>query len=173
MGQWFNIFEAAPNASEMRVFVSHQREDADIATGVAQRLVSNRVAAYVDVFDPLIGKTGDELGDYIRGVMGTCTHLMAVVSERTRGSLWVPWEIGIATEKEFPLSTFAGGECDLPEYLKKWPYLKRREQIDKWVEASRQANRNVPSRRYLTEEASVTRARTKEFYKEVRRALGQ
>ena len=175
MGYWYNIRESLASSSELRVFVSHKREDEAIAVMVANRLAAQRVAPYLDTLDPVIvAKTGDELVEHLRAAMSLCTHLMAVVSENTKKSWWVPWEIGVATEKDFPLSTYAGGDCELPDYLRKWPYLRRVADIDAWVEASRKANANVASQRYLKEQASVVQGRAaKEFYKEVRRALRQ
>jgi hypothetical protein len=99
---------------------------------------------------------------------------MAVVSQRTKDSWWVPWEIGIATEKEFPISTYAGEQCELPTYLKKWPYLTNLTHVDLWVDASREADRHVERTRSLRESAGEIRTRaTREFYTRVRRTLGQ
>jgi len=48
---------------------------------------------------------------------------MAVISQKTKGSWWVPFEIGIATELEYPLATYAVDIAEIPDYLRKWPYL--------------------------------------------------
>ena len=107
----------------MKVFVSHKKEDKEIAGVVAARLEKNGAQVYLDVFDPDTYSAGDDLADYLRAKLDLCTDLMAVVSGKTKESWWVPWEIGVATEKEYPLSTFAGENCEIPAYLKKWPYL--------------------------------------------------
>lgn len=109
----------------MRVFISHQQADSLLAGKISAYLtVNHKIDCYLDLVDPNASKAGDQLGDYLREVMGKCTQLMAVVSENTKGSWWVPWEIGVATEKDYPIATFAGDNTVLPEYLKKWPYLK-------------------------------------------------
>src|SRR5690348_6961905 len=104
----------------MKVFVSHKREDEQLAKAVAERLRLNRAEVYLDVLDPDRFAAGDDLADYIRDKLNDCSDLMAVVSTKTKESWWVPWEIGVATEKEYPLSTFAGENFDLPVFLKKW-----------------------------------------------------
>jgi hypothetical protein len=95
------------------------------------------------------------------------------VSEATKTSWWVPWEIGIATEKDYPLATFSGGSAALPEYLRKWPYLRSDADLDRYAEASKTAARDLVTKRgYLTE--SVARERsTKEFFRVLRGSLGQ
>jgi hypothetical protein len=95
------------------------------------------------------------------------------VSEATRTSWWVPWEIGIASEKDFPLATFAGGTTNLPEYLKKWPYLRSDSDLDLYAEASKKAASDFSTKlRHLQE--SVARERsTKEFFRVLRAGLRQ
>jgi hypothetical protein len=100
-------------------------------------------------------------------------HAMAVVSANTKESWWVPWEIGIATEKDYPISTYAAGNCDLPSYLKKWPYLKSEADLDIYVKISRSAERELAVKQsYLTESVARSMA-TKAFHQSLRRALGQ
>lgn len=88
------------------VFVSHKSEDSRAATAVAARLKANEVEVYLDSFDP-DAKDGPDLADYLRDKMRLCHGLMAVVSEKTIQSWWVPWEIGMATERDMPLATYS------------------------------------------------------------------
>jgi hypothetical protein len=158
----------------MKVFISHQQSDSQLALGVARRLkVVHDIDSYLDLIDPGVGSNGDDLADHVRGELGKCTQLLAVVSEATRTSWWVPWEIGIASEKDFPLATFASGTTALPDYLKKWPYLRTDADLDRYAEASKTAAREFVSKRgYLQE--SVARGRsTKEFFRVLRAGLGQ
>ena len=110
----------------MRIFISHQQRDSDAATRLVSILAKHRdVTTYVDVLDSHLNGDGDGLAEYLRNEIGKGTHLMAVISENTRYSWWVPFEIGIATEKRLPLSTLALGitPTSLPSYLAKWPVL--------------------------------------------------
>lgn len=158
----------------MKIFISHQKADSQIALGISRRLtIVHGIESYLDVIDPNVGTSGDDLADHVRAELGRCTQLLAVVSEATRASWWVPWEIGIAAEKDFPLATFAGGHTPLPDYLKKWPYLRTDGDLDRYAEASKTAARDFTiNLRHLKE--SVARERsTKEFFRVLRASLHQ
>lgn len=158
----------------MKVFISHQQRDSELASVVAHRLkVIHQIDCYLDIVDPNASQTGDMLGEYLRERLGMCTQLMAVVSENTKTSWWVPWEIGVATEKDYPISTFAGDNITLPEYLKKWPYLRTANDLDEYARIAKMVENQFTLRKsYLTE--SVARhSSTQDFYRMLRNSLGQ
>jgi len=129
------------------VFVSHKVEDSHAATAVASRLKANEVDVYLDSFDP-DAKDGPDLADYLRETMRRCHGLMAVVSAETIRSWWVPWEIGVASERDMPMATFSHDNSDIPTYLRKWPYLTQLNQIDQYA---RTAQKMMRQRRTLIE----------------------
>lgn len=159
----------------IKVFLSHQSADSTIATYVARRLKnSHDIDAYLDVIDPYIGRPGEDLAAHIRKQMGSCTQLLAVVSESTKASQWVPWEIGVATEKDFPLATFAANGAMPPEFLRKWPYLRTDADIDHYALASKSArNTFVRKRGANFSESAALSSSTGEFFSALRRGLGQ
>lgn len=160
----------------MRVFISHQRADSELAGLISGHLkLNHKIDCYLDLIDPNSSNAGDALGDYLRSQMGKCTQLMAVVSENTKASWWVPWEIGIATEKDYPIATFADDDTKLPEYLKKWPYLRTQSDLDAYAWASKEAEKNFNLRKSYTMD-SVVDARhssTQQFYRHLRARLSQ
>lgn len=105
--------------------------------------------------------------------MGKCTQLLAVVSARTRESWWVPWEIGIATEKDYLLATYAGDDTYLPEYLRKWPYLSTMSELDEYARISKFAERQLSFRKSYLTESEARRNSTREFFTKLRASLGQ
>ncbi|NKJ71811.1 TIR domain-containing protein [Rhizobium leguminosarum bv. viciae] len=108
----------------IKVFISHQQYDSGLAAILASRLrQAHGIDCYLDVIDQDTRK-GEDLADHLRAEIGKCTQLLAVVSEKTKTSSWVPWEIGVATEKNFPLATYTGDNALPPEFLRKWPYLR-------------------------------------------------
>ncbi|WP_122780289.1 toll/interleukin-1 receptor domain-containing protein, partial [Pseudomonas viridiflava] len=114
----------------MKIFLSHQQTDSLLALRIQGHLKNNQdIDCYLDVIDPKFNN-GEDIAAHVRRELDRCTQLLAVVSDATKGSWWVPWEIGVATEKDFPLATF-GGDIELPEYLKKWPYLRSISDLDK------------------------------------------
>jgi hypothetical protein len=160
----------------MKVFISHQVTDSALAGRIDARLrLTHGVSTYLDLRDPHATTAGDDLGEYLRRTMGTCSHLLAVVSPATQTSWWVPWEIGVATEKDYPISTFTGGPtASLPEYLRKWPYLKNDAELDLYVTKARVAERTVVLSENLGRSRTASqRNATREFHLSLKSALGQ
>lgn len=159
----------------MKIFLSHQQTDSLLALRIQGHLKNNHdIDCYLDVIDPKFNN-GEDIAAHVRKELDRCTQLLAVVSDATKGSWWVPWEIGVATEKDFPLATF-GGDIELPEYLKKWPYLRSISDLDKYAEASKDASRRVvvAGMESASSRTTVFRAdATKHFYKTLRAKLGQ
>ena len=164
----------------MKVFISHQKADAVRAAEIARHLRAvHSIESYLDVVDPKIGtQEGPELADHVRAQMDLCDSLLAVVSYETAKSQWVPWEIGIATEKDFPLATFADTYLPLPEFLQKWPYIKSVAELDKYARAVKNITGQPRSR--LVKGGIATdglrdslKSSTKEFYRNLRADLGR
>ncbi|MDY7807121.1 toll/interleukin-1 receptor domain-containing protein [Burkholderia stagnalis] len=159
----------------MKIFLSHQKSDSMVAIEVKNYLKSkHNVDCYLDLIDPKI-KDGEDIAIHVKEELAQCTQLLAIVSEATKLSWWVPWEIGIATEKDYPLATF-GRNVTLPEYLMKWPYLKNLTDLDAYAEVSKEAARRVTTAAMdsiSSESFTYRRAATKHFYKVLRSRLGQ
>ena len=158
----------------MKVFISHQQADTSVAAAIAHRLkVRHQIDSYLDAIDPYISRPGEDIADYIRGVMNGCTQLLAVVSPSTKASQWVPWEIGVATEKDFPLATFGSNVLVIPEFLEKWPFLSSMEDLDEYGKASREARQSFTQKRARLTETAALHDSTREFYRNLRSRLGQ
>lgn len=159
----------------MKIFLSHQRTDSSIALQIQRHLKSNHgIDCYLDIVDNQFDN-GEDIAEHVRKELNNCTQLLAVVSDTTKKSWWVPWEIGVATEKDFPLATFGGG-IELPEYLKKWPYLRNISDLDKYAEASKDASKRLVTATLESASSGTTVFRgdaTKYFYKTLRAKLGQ
>lgn len=159
----------------MKVFVSHQKRDSAMASSIASRLRGvHSIDVYLDLIDPDVAQAGDLLGEHLRTQLGMCSHLLAVVSPSTKESWWVPWEIGIATEKEFPISTYADGVSAIPEYLKKWPYLTSTIQLDVYAQQAKQQERLVEVRKSQGYSSGTSRRdQARNFHVALKSALGQ
>ncbi len=157
----------------MKVFISHQQADQMRALRVAGILRRNGIDSYLDVADPAVGAKGEDLAAHIRKEMGVCTQLLAIISIATKASQWVQWEVGVATEKDFPLATYAEGVGEVPEFLRRWPYLKSDADLDEYIRASKAADRSRQiNETVLGRVASRTNA-TGVFYRTLRTALRQ
>lgn len=158
----------------MKVFISHQRHDFTLAAAVAARLrIVHAIDCYVDVIDPYYGGPVETLADHIREEMAKCTQLLAIVSASTSSSQWVPWEIGVATEKSFPLATFSGANHIPPEFLRKWPYLRSESDLDEYARISKRTARSLMEKRARFDAGYARRSATSEFFTELKASLRQ
>jgi MTH538 TIR-like domain (DUF1863). len=80
----------------MPVFISYRHSDRPHAIAINTRLIQANIKTYFDVLDPESQTTDDITGVITRNITA-CTHLLAVISENTAQSWWVPFEIGEAT----------------------------------------------------------------------------
>lgn len=103
------------------VFVSHRQADTQAAWAIARALIDIAdVDVFVDAFNPTLSASGNptQVTGVIDFGLNACTHLLAVVSDNTRGSWWVPYEVGVARNRPVPCGlTLLETVKDLPEYL--------------------------------------------------------
>jgi len=100
----------------MPVFISYQRADEARALVIKTKLDANRVPSYLDVLDP---SQVESVTQKILKALHDCSHMIAIISVNTAKSWWVPFEIGVATERDARISTFRRDTVDLPDYLRK------------------------------------------------------
>ncbi|VEF07623.1 MTH538 TIR-like domain (DUF1863) [Pseudomonas fluorescens] len=128
----------------MPVFISYRHMDRAHAIAINSRLIQANIKTYLDVLDPESQTTEDITGVITRNIT-ECTHLLAVVSERTASSWWVPFEIGEATISNRRICSFKTGPADLPLYLDKWPKLSTASDLDFFIDAYREEVSNKRS----------------------------
>lgn len=158
----------------IRVFISHKREDDLPARRLALRLSQHpEVSTYLDTQDEFLNGSLDDLTTHLRTAMGGCTHLMAVVSRQTQASWWVPFEIGIATEKGHGISTLALDAIDLPSYLKRWPYLETDNDIRIYLEVALSQESLVASGSISKAASDERRSYAASFHTVLKGRLGQ
>lgn len=148
----------------MKIFISHKQEDAYVANRIASELKVMNVEYYLDLLDSSIEQSGRELTNHIRKNLNSCTDIIVVMSEVTRFSQWVPFEIGMAAQIDMPTATFLKENVSLPEFLQYWPRLKKPEDIFKYVSANKAVNQEYPTYRSIYESASYQKQKTERFY---------
>lgn len=158
-----------------KVFISHKNTDAALATKVARRIQANGLETYLDMIDDALVKDGPELADLLLARMSSCQQLIAVVSSQTKDSWWVPWEIGVGSEKGFRMASYSESYVSLPSYLEKWPALHTDGHIDLYCQYSKQTevvvNRRI--REAITEERrmQVRKSEALDFHKQLKAAI--
>jgi hypothetical protein len=120
----------------MPVFISYRHMDRAHAININTRLMQANIKTYLDVLDPESQTTDDITGVITRNIT-ECTHLLAVVSEKTASSWWVPFEIGEATISNRRICSFKTGPTELPLFLDKWPKLTSDRDIEFFIDAYR------------------------------------
>ena len=158
-----------------KVFISHKNTDSAVAEEVAQRVRINGLETYLDTIDDVLVKDGPDLADLLLARMGECQQLIAVVSSQTKDSWWVPWEIGVGSEKGFRMASYSEIYVSLPSYLEKWPALHTDRHIDLYCEYSKQTELVVArrTREALTEErrTRVRKSEALDFHKQLKAAI--
>lgn len=121
----------------MPVFISYRHTDRVQAMAINARLKLANIKTYLDVLDAESQTTDDITGVITRNITD-CTHLLAVVSEKTAQSWWVPFEIGEATISNRRICSYQIGPSALPLYLDKWPKLSGDTDINFFIDAYRE-----------------------------------
>ena len=159
----------------MKIFISHKKEDEETALEVQKALIDADVDAYLDVLDNITAYDGEKLTKHIRKKLRECTDVIVILSSNTKKSWWVPFEIGMATEKDMPIANYLISNEVLPEYLEYWPRLKSRQDVLKYVEVRNKVNRQVLleksySNRYY-QKIDSGMSETQRFYAELKKYL--
>ena len=132
-------------------FISHKGDDTGLAVSVGKALNGQGIRGYLDRWDMSVTGDSPELEVYIRKVIRDTPSILAVVTENTPLSWWVPFELGVARETSSQIATFLFVEgrsrnnnvVTLPSYLKNWPILASAAELVEWardMEFSRQAS---------------------------------
>ena len=126
--------------NQPQIFVSHQRRDLETAKRVAAAISRGGPACYLDDLDPLVDGDSPGLERYLREVIGNSEALLAVVSNYTVTSWWVPMEIGVALDRSKHIGTYLAEATDLPSYLWRWPVMDTARLASKWADDATRAD---------------------------------
>lgn len=154
----------------MPVFISYRHKDRETALVVDYIMKQNGIKTYLDVLDSQ-SQTTDQITEVITARMKDCTHLIAVVSENTEGSWWVPFEIGEATIIDNRIATFQKDNVSLPDYLKKWPKMKTTEHLSQFAIAYKSDRK--PSLEAFGKSLSTAARTADDFHDLLKRKIGQ
>ncbi len=153
----------------MPVFISHRTADDSKAQLIAIRLKEKGIVCYLDHFDPTL-KPARQITALLVDRIKACTHLMALVTDNTRDSWWVPFEIGVAREAPRRITSYDSSTKTLPEYLTEWPVMTTSSDLDKFAEAYHR-DRVTSKGKLATAYRAI--ATPEEFHSELKSALGQ
>lgn len=159
----------------MKFFISHKQEDEAIALKVQEELKRNEADVYLDVLDDKISGGGRVLTNHIRKRLGECTDIIVILSEKTKASWWVPFEIGMAAEKDMPTASYLVTGIALPDYLSFWPRLKNGNDISTYINTRKEITAKIHLEQLLKGREKVmyasNQSETERFYDELKKKL--
>lgn len=140
----------------MPVFISYRAKDREVALQIAKKFREHGIEFYLDVIDEESINSTSNITEVITKNIKRCTHLIAIISPNTKGSWWVPFEIGEASIINRRICSFAYNTSGypltksnmylyksfLPEYLHKWPILLNAKDVDNFILQYKQDNQN-------------------------------
>ena len=159
-----SLWEASREGLEWDVFISHKSNDTHDALDIARHIQRTGLSAWVDELDPNIQGDGPMLDSYIERVLSRTFSLLALVTDVTHESWWVPFEIGMAFELRRYLSSFAKRTVTLPSFLGKHPRLASHSDVDRWCDRLKQLKRRTRTERVLVLEGRVVMAEERDSY---------
>ena len=157
----------------MEIFISHKKEDGILANNVCLELRRLGIKAYLDLLEGELLLKGEELTKHIKDRLNSCTDLLVVMSNKTNESWWVPFEIGMAAQLDFPIVSYLIDNVELPDYLSYWPTLRKSSDLSKYIAAKNTIiNENATFKKaYNMEKFATKKSSTDAFYKELKRNI--
>lgn len=149
--EYYNLAELSPIEFSLHshdskcVFISYKSEDIDAAIGVGDYLIHQaRVHIYLDTKDCVLkeaisAENDEKIVESIKRGLSKSTHILCIISDKTRLSWWVPYEIGIADNSEINIASLKLRNVDdIPSFLK---IHKSITDVDEFVDYTRDLGR--------------------------------
>lgn len=128
------------------VFVSHTTNDDNIAERVATCIRSCDLTAWVDSDFLASHDDGPGMASKIKRVIERSYSLLAIVTNATNASWWVPFEIGVASQTNKFLSTYGSPRVSLPSFLSVWPRVVNEVELRSWCgQIKQQKGKHIPT----------------------------
>lgn len=127
--EFLTLEEARARDLTWDVFVSHTSRDDALAEDVAKWIRSLGLSAWVDSDNLAFTHDGPQMASKIQGAISRSYCLLAIVTNATSKSRWVPFEICVAWDMKKYLSTYGDPQVALPSFLAAWPSRVRRQHI--------------------------------------------
>lgn len=118
----------------MKVFISHKSKDMELAEKIGNILQDNAFEIYLDKYDPLIKESSD-IAKRIESKIRSSTDLLVLITENTKESWWVPFEIGLSTAHDIRIASLVFENAPrLPSFIRKWPLIDNEEKFNIYLQ---------------------------------------
>ena len=101
----------------------------------------------------------------------SCTDIIVVMSEQTKLSWWVPFEVGMSAQIDMPTATFLHGDISLPSYLSYWPRLKNLNDVTTYIKVRKKVEASSQRLQEHYSAAERRKIQTELFYDALKREL--
>ncbi len=138
----YNLFEKSVYASSGAgpcVFISHSKKDKTLAKTIADVLIAASVNVYFDENDKLLQShlllgVDAAVVRCIDEGLDKSSHLLGIITNNSKNSWWVPYEIGRTRAFKKPCAHFIAADvADLPSFIKIEKIIIDRIRLRGWI----------------------------------------
>lgn len=118
------------------VFISHQRNDKEVAKKIADYIYKSGVDIYFDEYDSGIDRNNPQsVVNAIKTGIRRSTHMLCILSPNALLSKWIPWEIGYGYDRLHVagITVKEIAKDVLPEYLQVVPVIRGTKSLNKYL----------------------------------------
>ncbi|PEC41861.1 hypothetical protein CON11_26410 [Priestia megaterium] len=131
-GGIFNEHANLKKKDDICIFLSHVEEDKEHVIKIGDYILQSGFNIYLDIYDPELQSAAsrgnhEAITKCLENGIKNSTHMLCIVSEETKNSWWVPYEIGYGKSSSNDLATLFLKDFDLediPSYLFVAPMLQ-------------------------------------------------
>ncbi|MNB95215.1 hypothetical protein D3C75_423830 [compost metagenome] len=135
-------FADAVQKSKPCIFLSHISLDNDIVVKIGEYIKKAGINIYLDIDDPELQQAVKDRNDltitkYVEQGILNSTHILCVLTEHTKESWWVPYEIGFGKNAGKVLLTMPFKNVPpnkLPSYIKITEHLTGINSLNKYIQ---------------------------------------
>ncbi|ODY52518.1 hypothetical protein BBM25_11425 [Vibrio parahaemolyticus] len=137
-----NYFEATASAKEQKpcIFLSHISIDKESAVEIGDYITRSDIDIYLDIYDEglqraVASQDAKKITQFIQEGINRSTHLLCLISNDTKNSWWVPYELGYGKCASKEVASLSLKEVDyLPEYLSSEKILQGTASLNRYLE---------------------------------------
>ena len=125
------------------IFISHKSEDKPAAFAIADVLMNAGIDVFIDVNDSELQdatRNSDSwsIVNVIDRAMEVSTDILVIISENTKKSWWVPYEIGYSKRGNINITSLVLKNVEgIPEYITIEPIIHSIGELDKYIASKR------------------------------------
>jgi hypothetical protein len=120
------LLKEAAASEGKTVFLSHSSADDELLPGVITVLEGHGGKVYVDKKDPALKQMDIfDIASRLRSAVRACRKCVLFVTPRSRGSTWIPWELGLGDgcNRDVNVAIFPSAESAKEQQWSEQEYL--------------------------------------------------